>query len=29
VRPHGSLGYLTPDEIDKEGLNKAKENRQN
>ncbi len=29
VRPHGSLGNLTPDEFDKDGLIKAKENRQN
>lgn len=29
VRPHGSLGYLTPDEFDKDGSIKAKENRQN
>ena len=29
VRPHGSLGYLTPEEFDKKGLIKAKENRQN
>ncbi|MFW5795454.1 MAG: integrase core domain-containing protein [Bacillota bacterium] len=29
VRPHGSLGQLTPSEFDKNGLIKAKENRQN
>ncbi|MDT8337061.1 MAG: IS3 family transposase [Candidatus Izemoplasmatales bacterium] len=29
VRPHGSLSNRTPEEFDKDGLIKAKENRQN
>ncbi|MCF7926323.1 MAG: IS3 family transposase [Candidatus Izimaplasma sp.] len=29
VRPHGSLGHLTPNEFDEDGLIKAKEDRQN